>query len=93
MKFLDRLARAWNVLKGEDELEQRALSFSCAALQILEMEGTWGMEVCRWIAHEAVCRKLGDVNQHGQFSRTVDACVLAVSIPPSKQERIGDGNE
>jgi hypothetical protein len=81
MKRLKRAIDAFRGLAVPTPYEVRALSFACAALEILERSSKWGNDTCRSIGAEAVHRGLGCHNEYLEFERTTDAVWLGVITP------------
>ena len=82
MTIFARIKFAWKVLCGDDlELDHRGLSFAIATLEHLESTFPESDKV-RLVRHEAAMRRLGVVNDVGQFARTVDGMLLSNGVPP-----------
>lgn len=81
--LLRRIRLAWDlVLRPRGEVA-KALSLSCAALEVLEGSEEWNYGTCQWIAFEAVERGFGFRHEQGWFERTAAAAWLAKAIEPT----------
>lgn len=78
-----RIRAAWRALHGQSELDHRLVTFALATLEHLERDGQWGLNTCRVIADEAVCRKLGTIEE-GMFAYTIDVNFAMEHTPPYK---------